>query len=339
MFRTPFCASSFRRFSISRVALRSTFEAIFGSVTTGAIRCGIPSYKFNSRRLGSTSTIFTSSGVALYKIDISSELMKTLLPVPVEPAISRCGMLAKSVTRIRPCKSRPIASVNLLAEPTNSCASMISRSAIVCRFTFGTSMPIVDFPGIRSIVLDSRFRLELKRGHYRAWIDLRHAPLYIEFQALFFNRPRAVLQFLFVQLLRTFPFAQQIDRRQFVICIGLGDFRVGRFLRGFFRFLLIQKEDGRFVRCAFFFVFLIYLGFATKNIAFIRQLDGLLRFIECRSFAYWLPAFQTIGLYSPPHPFLLATGLPVMPSGLRLLQDSQLSYRSHRTARAGHPCV
>ena len=67
----------------------------------------------------------------------------------------RSDELAKSVTRIRPCKSRPIASVNLLAEPTNSCASMISRSAIVCRFTFGTSMPIVDFPGIRSIKIDS----------------------------------------------------------------------------------------------------------------------------------------------------------------------------------------
>src|SRR5882762_4897859 len=39
--RTPRWASSFKRFSISRVALRSTLEAIFGSVTTGAIRCGI----------------------------------------------------------------------------------------------------------------------------------------------------------------------------------------------------------------------------------------------------------------------------------------------------------
>jgi len=119
----------------------------------------------------------------------------------------------------------------------------------------------------------------------------------------------------------------------------LGDFRVGRFLRGLFRLILIQNRIGVLCVAPFFFFFLIYLGFATENIAFIRQLDGLLRFIECRSFAYWLPAFQTIGFYSPPHPFLLATGLPVMPSGLRLLQDSQLSYRSHRTARAGHPCV
>jgi len=50
-----------------------------GSVTTGAIRCGIPSYKFNSSRFGSTSTIFTSSGVALYRMDIIRELMKTPL--------------------------------------------------------------------------------------------------------------------------------------------------------------------------------------------------------------------------------------------------------------------
>ena len=131
MLRTPRCASNFSRFSISRVALRSTFDATFGSVTTGAIKWGMPSYKFSSSRFGSTSTIFTSSGVALYKMDISSELMNTLLPVPVDPAISKCGMLARSVTRIRPCKSRPIARVSLLDEPTNSCASTISRSAIV----------------------------------------------------------------------------------------------------------------------------------------------------------------------------------------------------------------
>ena len=32
---------------------------------------------------------------------------------------------------------------------------MISRSAMVCRLMFGTSMPMVDLPGMRSIRIDS----------------------------------------------------------------------------------------------------------------------------------------------------------------------------------------
>ncbi len=81
--------------------------------------------------------------------------MNTLLPVPVEPAISKCGMAARSVTRMRPCRSRPMASVSLLGEFRNSGDSMISRSAMVWRLMLGTSMPMVDFPGMRSIKIDS----------------------------------------------------------------------------------------------------------------------------------------------------------------------------------------
>ena len=35
MLRTPFCASTFRRRSISRTALRSAFDASLGSVMMG----------------------------------------------------------------------------------------------------------------------------------------------------------------------------------------------------------------------------------------------------------------------------------------------------------------
>ena len=38
----------------------------------------------------------TSSGVALYRIDMIMELIMTLLPEPVEPAISRCGMASSA---------------------------------------------------------------------------------------------------------------------------------------------------------------------------------------------------------------------------------------------------
>mgnify|MGYP001220648552 CR=1 FL=1 len=41
--------------------------ALFGSVTTGAIRCGMPSYKLNSTFFGSIIRNFTSSGLSLVK--------------------------------------------------------------------------------------------------------------------------------------------------------------------------------------------------------------------------------------------------------------------------------
>ena len=54
----------------------------------------------------------TSSGVDLYRIDMIMELIITLLPEPVEPAISRCGMASRSATAMRPLMSLPSASVS-----------------------------------------------------------------------------------------------------------------------------------------------------------------------------------------------------------------------------------
>src|ERR1700738_3434653 len=166
-------------------------------------------------------------------MDIISELMNTLLPVPVEPAISKCGIAAKSVTRMRPCKSRPIARVSLLGELRNSGASMISRSAMVWRLMLGPSIPMVDLAGI----------------------DLRHAALDIEFQALVFDGARANLQFVFIELLAARAFAQQGNRRQLVIGAALGDFRLARFLGGNLFFLLrVEKQDGNLAGIARLFV-------------------------------------------------------------------------------------
>ena len=49
----------------------------------------------------------TSSGVALYRIDMIMELSITLLPEPVEPAINRCGMDSSAATLMRPLMSLP----------------------------------------------------------------------------------------------------------------------------------------------------------------------------------------------------------------------------------------
>ena len=88
-------------------------------------------------------------------MDIISELMNTLLPVPVDPAISKCGIAARSVTRMRPCKSRPIASVSLLGriDELRRLDNFPQRNGLPV--ILGTSIPMVDFPGIRSIKIDS----------------------------------------------------------------------------------------------------------------------------------------------------------------------------------------
>jgi hypothetical protein len=50
-----------------------------------------------------------------------------------------------------------MANVSLLGELVNSAASIISRKAMVSRRSLGTSIPMVDLPGMRSIRIDSAF--------------------------------------------------------------------------------------------------------------------------------------------------------------------------------------
>ena len=64
----------------------------------GVMRCGMPSYAVSSTRLGSTSTMRTSSGVARMSNDVIIELTKLDLPAPVAPATSMCGIFARFAT-------------------------------------------------------------------------------------------------------------------------------------------------------------------------------------------------------------------------------------------------
>ena len=61
----------------------------------------------------------TCSGDALNRIDMIIALIPTLLPEPVKPPISRCGMRCMSATNARPWMSLPSASVSGEAECTN----------------------------------------------------------------------------------------------------------------------------------------------------------------------------------------------------------------------------
>ena len=58
----------------------------------------MPSYVFSSIRLGSIIKSRTRSGDDLYRMLRIMEFKATLFPVPVAPAISRWGILARSAT-------------------------------------------------------------------------------------------------------------------------------------------------------------------------------------------------------------------------------------------------
>ena len=126
-----------------------------------------------------------------------SELSITLLPDPVDPAISRCGIDSSAATLIRPLMSLPSATVSLrvripeLVGFENLAQADESRACVL-----GTSMPDRRLAGNAldenrfglqaqaqvfgqrgdAAVLDARFRLELEGGHHRAGIDLHHEP-------------------------------------------------------------------------------------------------------------------------------------------------------------------
>src|SRR5271163_2894155 len=139
-------ASSFRRRSISRTALRNALAASFGSVIIGVNRWGMPSYMPSSTRLGSTRISLTCCGVALYSTDMIMALMATDLPLPVEPAIRTWGMVARSAVTRRPLMSLPMASVNFDLVWVKFSDSITSRSQIVSRSWLGTWMPTVLLP-------------------------------------------------------------------------------------------------------------------------------------------------------------------------------------------------
>ncbi len=81
----------------------------------------------SSSSFGSTSRSLSSSGVARDRTEQSSELRKTLLPVPVAPATSRCGIFARSVWVGFPKMSLPSAMLSLEELERKESASSRSR--------------------------------------------------------------------------------------------------------------------------------------------------------------------------------------------------------------------
>ena len=100
----------------------------------------------SSTCLGSTSTIRTSCGVALSRIDESIALIAPDLPAPVVPATSRCGILARSAPIERPATSLPSQTVS--GDQSDGGAWKTSPRWTIRRRALGTSMPTACLPGI-----------------------------------------------------------------------------------------------------------------------------------------------------------------------------------------------
>ena len=81
--------------------------------------------------------------------------IQTDFPDPVEPAIIRCGIFARSATTTCPDISLP--SANVIGEflVLNSVDSTKSLNGTVTFLLFGTSIPTADFPGIGASILTS----------------------------------------------------------------------------------------------------------------------------------------------------------------------------------------
>ena len=115
------------------------------SVTTGSRKCGKPRYWLSSTCLGSIRMSWTSSGVRVISSDVIRLLMHTLLPEPVAPATSKCGMRVRSPTTGLPATSMPMPIGSRARE--NCGAAIRSPSLTVATDVLGTSMPTIGRPG------------------------------------------------------------------------------------------------------------------------------------------------------------------------------------------------
>ena len=134
----------------------------------------------------------------------------TLLPDPVDPAISRCGMDSSAATRIRPLMSLPSGMVRREADCANSSLSSIWRSAITSRLGighldahgrlagnaldengFGLQAEAQIFGQVGdAAVFDAGFGLEFEGGDHRAGVDLHHVSKHVELFELGFDARR-----------------------------------------------------------------------------------------------------------------------------------------------------
>ena len=101
-----------------------------------------------------------------------SALTMTLLPEPVAPAISRCGILDRSTAWARPATSRPSANVSVDPDAEKSTSSRIRRSATMLNSLLGISMPTALLPGIGASIRMLRAASAIDRSSWSASMRL-----------------------------------------------------------------------------------------------------------------------------------------------------------------------
>ena len=96
-----------------------------------------------------------------------SALTMTLLPEPVAPAMSRCGILARSTAWALPATSRPRAKVRVEPDALKSSSSRMRRRATTLKSLFGISMPTACLPGIGASIRSERAARAIDRSSDR----------------------------------------------------------------------------------------------------------------------------------------------------------------------------
>ena len=102
----------------------------------------------SSTLLGSTITIFTSSGLVLTNKEVTIELIHDDLPAPVWPAIKTCGKSDKFNNLALPVISKPRPTDRGCRLSFASCDFNTSPRETSFLCLFGISIPIALLPGI-----------------------------------------------------------------------------------------------------------------------------------------------------------------------------------------------
>ncbi len=130
-------------------------------------RCGSVLYTESSTIFGSTIRNRRVRGVCRYTRLVMIVLTQTDLPEPVAPAISRCGIFARSAMTGFPSRSLPSAIGSAARADLKSGCSISSRNPTISGVGFGTSTPTAPRPGMGATIRIDGARMARARSFDR----------------------------------------------------------------------------------------------------------------------------------------------------------------------------
>ena len=110
------------------------------------------------------------------RIELMMALRQTDLPVPVRPAIKRCGSEARSATIGAPTASDPRNKGIFIFLICFSHCSMTPRKRTIWRVSLGTSTPTLFLPGIGATIRTLGTRIAMAKSSAKATIFCRRKP-------------------------------------------------------------------------------------------------------------------------------------------------------------------